>query len=248
MDAPKEIQANFKKEDFKPYMLNHFNEGCPTNSTCTKAMGKKYKGWSETLSASASLTKTKDKLRVLDSFRKDVGIPFEVWVTQTQKHNSELITWEGNCNYHNREGEKKIKLGVTFVKNIDDLNPLEEKQEIASRKLYRLDPSTNKITRYRVPQNDTPLYIDGEELVYQRSEDGIYYALSINPEGYLGIVDAATPNEFPQSIPCPKILKEAQSDHGADFEKDIYAGVYCQQTWNKQSNSQDIVLLGWSCD
>ena len=71
MDAPKEIQANFKKEDFKPYMLNHFNEGCPTNSTCTKAMGKKYKGWSETLSASASLTKTKDKLRVLDSFRKE---------------------------------------------------------------------------------------------------------------------------------------------------------------------------------
>ncbi len=245
MDAPPQVQANFKKEDFKPYMLDHYNEGCPTNSTCTKNMGMLYKKWSQALS-NASLQKNNTK--ILEDFRKSAGIPFEVWVTQTQKHQSNLITWEGNCNYHNREGEKKIKIGVALIKNIDDLLEMEKSKSIATRKLYRLNPNGNKITRYRIPQADTPLYIDGDELIYQRSENGIYYGISINPEGHLGIVDTETPREFPQSMPCPKVLKEAQSSHSEDFEKEIYAGVYCQRTWNSQSKIFETILLGWSCD
>ncbi len=252
MDAPKEIQADFKKEDFKPYMLNHYNEGCPTNSTCTKSMGLRYKEWSSTLSSTVGMKKgkekDKEKARILESFRKEKGLPFEVWVTESEKHHPDLILWEGNCNYHNREGHKKIQLGVTFIKKLDDLNVLEKMGVLASRKLYHLNPATNKITRYRVPQNDTPLYMDGEEMIYQRSEDGIYYGISINPEGYISVVDTISPDEFPRSIPCPDLLNQAQGDHPEDFEKDIYAGVYCQQTWNKQTKSLDIILLGWSCD
>ncbi len=245
MDAPAEVQATFKEEDFRPYMLDHYNEGCPTNSTCTKEMGMLYKKWSEALSASAG----KKKLtQGLENFRRQVGVPFEVWVTQTDKHYPGLITWEGNCNYHNREGEKKIKIGVSLVKNIDDLLELEKTQIIATRKLYRLNPSTNKVIRYRIPQADTPLYIDGDALIYQRSENGIYYGISINPEGHLTVVDTETPQEFPKSLPCPKILNEVQTAHPEDFEKEIYAGVYCQKTWNRQSKAFETILLGWSCD
>ncbi|MBC98316.1 MAG: hypothetical protein CME63_11235 [Halobacteriovoraceae bacterium] len=244
MDAPKEIQKNFKREDFKPYMLDHFNEGCPTNSTCTKKMGKLYKNWSQTLS---SLSQNKKMNEKLESYRREKGIPFEVWVTQTEKHNPELITWEGNCNYHNREGHQKIKIGVALIKNISDLNNLEEKNLIATRKIYRLGHG-NKVIRYKVPQSDTPLYIAGDDLIYQRSENGIYYGLSINPEGHLGIIDTVSPPEFPKSMPCPKVLEEVKKDHPEDFEKEIYAGVYCQRIWNHSSKKMDTLLLGWSCD
>jgi len=245
MDAPKEIQTNFKKEDFKPYMLDHFNEGCPTNSTCNKDMGKLYQKWMQTLSATSD---SKIKVKKLEDFRKMAGIPFEIWLTQTDKHHPKLISWEGNCNYHNREGHKKIKMGISFISNIDDLATLEKDKVISIRKLYRLNSNTNKIIRYQTPQADTPLYVNGDDLIYQRSESGIYYGISISPEGYLSIVDTLTPLEYPESIPCPKTLKQAQIDHPEDFETEIYAGVYCQKTWNSQSKDFDILLLGWSCD
>lgn len=248
MDAPKDIQATFKREDFKPYMLKHYNEGCPTNSTCTKEMGQLYKKWSDTLSENAD---SKKITKALESFRKKVGIPFEVWITKTDKHHPDLVAWEGNCNYHNREGEKKIKIGVTMVRNIDDLNALEKKGIISTRKLYRLSSNKNnvsKVVRYRIPQSDTPLYFDGDKLIYQKSEDGIYYGLAISPEGKLKIVDTITPKEYPQSLPCPKVLKEAQAAHPKDFESEIYAGVYCQRTWNRATKKYEIILLGWSCD
>lgn len=245
MDAPKDVQATFKREDFKPYMLKHYNEGCPTNSTCTKEMGRRYKKWSKALRTNAH---SKKITKALERFRKKNGIPFEVWITKTDKHHPDLIAWEGNCNYHNREGEKKIKIGVAMIKNIDDLNGLEKEKIIATRKLYRLNVTGNKVTRYRIPQNDTPLYLDGDNLIYQRSEDGIYFGLSITPAGKLAIVDTITPPEFPKSLACPKLLKEAQKDHPEDFEQEIYAGVYCQKTWNRSRKKFETLLLGWSCD
>ena len=139
-------------------------------------------------------------------------------------------------------------MGISFIRNIDDLSSLEKDKVISIRKLYRLNSKTNKIIRYQTPQADTPLYVNGDDLIYQRSESGIYYGISISPEGYLTVVDTLTPQEYPESIPCPKALKQAQIDHPEDFETEIYAGVYCQKTWNSQSKDFDILLLGWSCD
>jgi hypothetical protein len=246
MDAPKALQENFKKEDFKPYMLKHYNEGCPTNSTCTVKMGLRYKKWSDILSSITKINQNKEKK--LDQFRKKEGIPFEVWVKETDQHNPNLITWESHCNFHNQEGKKKIKLGTALIANIDDLNSLEKENTISSRKLYLLDDKNKKVTRFRVPQVDSPLYIEGDKLIYQRSENGHYYGLSISAAGNLKVMPPQTPQNYPKRIPCPEVLEKARLDHSEDFDPEIYSDFYCRNVWNTRNKKWNTILLGWSCD
>lgn len=241
--APQELQKDFKESQFKSHMINHFNDGCPTNSECSAQMGKAYKRWSETLSNFAS---EKEGWRLLDKFRKENGVPFEVWATSKASAQEGVIFWDSPCESHNKANEENYHLGIVMAKNLKDLAPLEKQGKIHFRflKLYR---GENKpILSFKALRGETPLYIDGNNLIYQKLEEGHSYGLSVTDSGNLGVVKIKKPNEFPRSLDCPeKLVKDLDK---STMPENLYAGVYCQQTWNMASNQYDIILVGWSCN
>lgn len=242
MDAPKTIRQGFTKEQFKPHMLNHFNEGCPANSECTPRLGELYKEWTElaqTFSGKSQITKR------LDSFRRRNGIPFPLWITEEGSSKDNLIVWDSPCENHNLKNEKKIKIGLAFVDNLKKLNSLKNDQKVILRFL-RIDLGNGKFKEIETLRDENPLYLDGEKLIYQLNEEGAYFGLSVSPTGDLEVVDTKTPPEFPRSIDCPDYMEKSIKEK--EVKKNLYSGFYCQSIWNNKKAKYDIVQVGWSCN
>src|SRR5690606_29800027 len=60
-------------KEFKPFMIEHPFEGCPGGSACTKQTGLMRKQWQDLLK------KKPRRLKNLENFRKENGIPLAVW-------------------------------------------------------------------------------------------------------------------------------------------------------------------------
>ncbi len=228
-------------DDFKPHMLFHENKGCPTNSGCTEEMGKSYQKWIDTL---ARVHKKKDSHLILENLRKSIGVPIDIWIAEKASEEKNLIYWESPCRQHNLEGQEKIGIGVAMAKDIGSLLPLEKEKKIFLRRLYRM--KGEKLVSYFSLRDENPLYLNGDKLVFQRSVEGHYYGLSINQKGALQIEPSQTPASFPQSIECPSDFVEKMK--AIELPKNLYAGVYCQKTWNKENKKLETILVGWSCN
>lgn len=242
-DAPKEKQKEFSQDEFKPHMIDHFNEGCPANSECSPEMGKLHKRWVDNLT---NFSKEKDGWRLLDRFRKTNGVPFEVWSTEKALAKENIIFWDSPCRDHNQEGKPKISIGIVIVNHLKKLKELVDNKKVYLRFLKIYQGKGKPAKSYMTLRGDNPLYIEDNKLIYQRLEEGHYYGLSVAQSGELNIVATKSPPEFPQSIECPKeLVDELKSDPNPE---NLYAGIYCQKTWNMTKKDFDILMVGWSCN
>jgi hypothetical protein len=105
-----------------------------------------------------------------------------------------------------------------------------------------------RITERIVPRSDTPLYFDGDNLIYQIEFEGNYFSQSLTKKGEMRVVESITPKEFPKTIDCPKNLLNVASKKKEKLNQDLYLGFFCQRTWDKQTGSSNIILLPWSCN
>jgi hypothetical protein len=241
--APTTKQSNFTEDQFKPHMINHFNEGCPTNSECSPEMGMLYKRWVKTVT---NFAKEKDGWRLLERFRKANGVPFEVWATEKSKASEGIIFWDSPCRNHNIEGKEKIRIGIVMVPHLNKLKKLTTSNNIYLRFLKIFQGKKKKSKTYNTLRGENPLYIENDKLIYQRLEEGQYYGLSVDQSGGLNIISTKTPPEYPQSIDCPQELVEELKSFPPS--ENLYAGVYCQKTWNMTKKKFDILMVGWSCN
>lgn len=233
-------------ENFKPHMLFHENEGCPANSGCSVEMGKRYQKW---IDAVSQVQNQKNSHLYLEEVRKVTGVPIDLWIPEKASEEKELIYWESPCRQHNIEGQEKIGIGVAMAKSLDHLKKLEEQKKVFLRRLYRLKNQKGeepKIEEFFSLRGENPLYLDGDRLIFQRSAEGNYYALSINKEGAVEVIPSKAPPYLPQSMDCPadfvKKIKEVK------MPQNLYAGVYCQKTWDMKSQGFETILVGWSCN
>ncbi len=241
--APKDQQKIFTEDQFKPHMVDHYNQGCPANSECSPAMGKLYKRWTDTLN---NFGGEKEGHRLLEKFRSQNGVPFEVWTTEKASAKDNVIFWDSPCQEHNQEGQKKIGIGMVMVKNLKELKGLTKEGKIYLRSLKLLEEEKSPILTYQTLRGETPLYIENNHLIYQKMEEGQSYGLSVSRKGALKVVSTQVPKDYPRSIDCPKVLvDEAKKEQSP---KNLYAGFYCQKTWNKTTDKFNVLMVGWSCN
>ena len=246
------ITATPLKQDknFKPHMLNHSYEGCPTNSRCTQKVGQHFKRWlailkQETQNLSNKKTYLEGKTWPrLDKFRKKYGIPLEVWSFPSKKNPDNLIYWDSPCEYHNKK-DQKVMVSLALAKDLRELQKLEKKNhKIMLARSLLLEPS-GKTREYLVPRGMGPLYLDGESLVYTKENQGLYYGIRIKHIGKISVTIPALPQQYPKTVSCPDPLVKKFA-HIFPSKK-IYQGVYCQNLWNNKSNRYQTMIFGWSC-
>lgn len=241
--APKDQQKSFTPEKFKPHMVDHFNQGCPANSECSPKMGRLYKRWTDSLN---NFAKEKEGYRLLEKFRKQNGVPFEVWTTSKAKPEDDIIYWDSPCEQHNLEEQEHFGIGMVMVRNLKELDAKVKEGKVILRELKHSPGSGGVITSYSALRGETPLYIENNNLVYQKMDEGQSYGLSVSVKGDLEVVSTITPKEYPQSVDCPKDLEELGQKSQAP--KNLFGGFYCQKTWNKTTGALDTIMVEWSCN
>lgn len=241
--APKDKQKNFTEDQFKPHMVDHFNQGCPANSECSPKMGKLYKRWTESLENFAS---EKQGYRLLEKFRNENGVPFEVWTTSKKTPEDDVISWDSPCEQHNLEGQDKFGIGMVMVKDLKELKSRINKEKVILRYLVVSPKNGNATKTYQTLRGETPIYIENDNLIYQKMDEGQSYGLSVGKNGDLKVVATITPKEFPRSIDCPRNLQEEAIRNKTP--KNLYSGFYCQKTWNRTTDQFDTIMVGWSCN
>lgn len=243
MNAPKDQQTEFTESEFKPHMIDHFNEGCPTNSECSPELGLLFKSWSELAKSFSGKNYSPDRL---ENFRKRNGVPIPIWITEKGTVKDKLIIWDSPCRDHNLEKEEKIKIGMIFVDHLKKMESLVNDKKILMRFLRIYQGEDKPPKEIQSLRGETPLYFDGDKLIYQLSVEGAYYSLSLSQTGELKIVDTKTPEEYTQSMECPKVMEDDLKKR--EITKNLYSGFYCKRVWNIKSKKFEIIQVGWSCN
>ena len=236
--------ATFAEENtkFKPHMLDHINEGCPTNSSCLPQTGKRYKQWIDLLKKKS--LKGARRWTTLERFRQKNRIPLEIWSFPQAEKIENLIHWDGHCPNHNQKNNK-IQMALALAKNFTELGKLERERKIYIPRSLLLETS-GTTQEYFVLRGSGPLYLDGNALVYIKETEGVYYGLRIEPQGTLSVVPPQRPSYQSQEVKCPKVLNERFARHS--FPKQLYQGTYCRSFWNKKKKVYQTMIFGWSCN
>ncbi len=221
-------------KEFKPFMVEHPFEGCPGGSACTKATGEQRKAWQD------SLKKKPRRLKNLEAFRQQKGIPLAVWSRQISPVPTGLALWHSPCPAHNIEG-KKIYLAETIAKNFSELS---KNPHIIVRKSLVRDGAGNFI-EYPILRGEAPLYIHKKQLYFNLDIEGEYFGLALDPSGAVTVVDPITPERFPENVACPPdLLKAFQA---LPVPPQFYQGASCSSIWDIDAKAFRTIVLGWSC-
>jgi len=231
-----------KKERFKPYMIDHSIEGCPTNSICDKKAALIRKKWLKLIQSNDS---KKKKIKNIEHFRKKFGVPFPIWVGPLGIKDKSVISWRSPCSHHTQKGNEKIFIGEKFLKNIKNLYSKNEKKFMAQKAFMLLD--SHKIKEFFIPRDDTPLLVESNQLIFQFEYYGHYYGLAIKENGQVRVIENQRPKDhWPVNIECPKKLVTKFR-----FEKlanTLNLGHFCQAIWNKSTKKYQSMIFGHSCN
>ena len=221
---------------FLPYMAEHENLGCPSNSQCSKKIGIIRH---QLLGIAKSNDGNKiDKLR---SFISSYGILLPVWGRESAQKNKELILWDSSCKAHNKEKFESMKLVEAFSKS---LNSLKNEKDLFIPRAIMVDRKSKRVRN--VVRGDAPILIDGDDLIYIQEIEGFYFGLRLDSKGNTQIEDAPKVTNYPSEVRCSdEVTKELLSLAPVEH---LYQGAYCKIVWNKKSKKYETLALGWSCD
>lgn len=215
--------------------FDHIHAGCPENSSCSKEMGAYYERFRQVLK-SKSLKKQKQ-------FLKKEGIPFATWSRPPKKESSKknfqnFIEWDSQCANHH----KKIFMAQVKARS---LRQLKDSEQFIVRKAL-IENKPGDYTLYHVPRGVGPLYLNGQDLIYLKYFEGLYYGLSINRKGKLSIVQPQTPSQYTMNVDCGAKLTKAFKDLG--MTSPLYTYSYCLNVWNEKTKRMHKMILGRDCD
>lgn len=221
---------------FLPYMAEHENLGCPSNSKCSKKIGIIRH---QLLGIAKS--GDKDKIKKMRSFISSYGILLPVWGREKAQKNNDLILWDSSCKAHNKEKLESMKLVEVFSKN---LNSLDKEKDLFIPRAIMADRKSKRVRS--VIRGDAPILIDGDDLIYIQEIEGFYFGLRLDIKGNIRIEDAPKVSNYPSEVRCSdEVTKELLS---LSPVKHLYQGAYCKIVWNKKSKKYETLALGWSCD
>ncbi|CBW26967.1 hypothetical protein BMS_2161 [Halobacteriovorax marinus SJ] len=221
---------------FLPYMAEHENLGCPSNSQCSKKIGLIRHQW-----INIAKSNSPNKLKRMNNFINSYGALIPVWGRESSQANKELILWDSSCKNHNNEKLESMKLIEVYSKNI---NSLKDQKDIFIPNALRLNkkkPTTRKVIR-----GDAPVLIDGDDFLYIKESEGFYYGLRLKSNGEIRVEETPKVTNYPSEIKCSDEHTKALLSMSP--VKNLYQGSYCKIIWNRKSKSYETLAFGWSCD
>lgn len=219
--------------EFKSYMIDHPFEGCPSGSKCTKDTGIIRKQFA------AILKSKKNKVKLLEDFRKKVGIPLSVWSQPVTTVAKGLSLWNSPCSNHNQP-EKQILLAEVMA---SDFRKLKNLKNVIVRKAVVL--MNNKLIVYPAIRDESPLYISQEKLVYNLDDEGEYYSIAIGRDEGVNVVTPTKIRNYPENVACPDLLIEKFKQ--IENPPLLYQGLSCKSIWDVEAKIYRTMAQGWSC-
>lgn len=216
-------------ENFQAFMIDHAYEGCPTNSECTKELGIKRKSWSDLLQKHSSLSDLK-------ALTQKYGHPFKVWFEPKKVDNSKLISWNSPCDIHNKE-EQIIRTGEYFLKS-----HLKTSEAILFHKVYF--EKGNEVIEYIIPRDESPLYKDGNDLIFLLEEKGRFYGLKVTAQNDFSLIKSPATKVFSETVSCPKKLSDYFKKNAS---KELYSFFNCKALWNVKTKKLETFIVGKAC-
>jgi len=238
-----------RQEDFKPYMLGHIHEGCPSNSTCSKTTGAKRKRWIDVIKASPS--DQKKTARGLERFRKQYGLPIGFWIHTEKVEKGEpehnLIIWDSHCsNHQSKDPKQRIFMGEVMVKSMSELEKITvPEHQLFINKTWTIEKS-GKINSYYHPRAEFPIMVDSRGIYITREDEGKYYGIQISSKGSLSVVPINNPKSFPREVSCPPALDAVFKTNLK--MSNLYMGHYCKALWNNTTKEYQTFVFSWSCN
>ena len=229
IEEPKSKAVDVEKLTLETGM--HENPGGPENSDCNQATGKKFSKWYQFLKSSKNNTE-------IENYIKSEGMPAPAWSTIEKYHDQEMAFWDSRCLAH-RQKNNKIYEAILFPKGV-----LQDSNELFWDDLFVM-LSPDNITKYQIPRNERPIYLDGIQIVYIKEENDRYLGIKLDAQGNISITDLITPAELPQLVDCPDLLKnqfKAEKNN-----KKLYHSYQCQTIWNIQSKKSAIIMYYLAC-
>lgn len=209
-------------------MLDHINKGCPTNSQCSKELGMIRLQWE-------NLFKEKKSPKEFNRFIKKNGFPLKAWVKTIDSKDSDVISWHSQCETHRKE-EINIRTAELFHKKSFKNNILYHKIFIEKE---------GGIQKYIVPRNESPLFLDGNDLYFTIEEAGSYYGLKVDKNNTFNIVQTKKTDHFVEATNCSEALKKKFISEIND--KNLYMFMNCRLIWNKKKKSYSKYITGKAC-
>lgn len=237
---PSSLKKNLTYEDFE-----HENKGCPENSICDEQMGLHRKKWLNLLKK-IDLQKMKEakKVGLIENFRQKHGLPTHFYIQLEEAKQKRPIVWSSECKLHQ---QNKIYLGEAFVSKTNKNEATWHKGK--EKKQYELlfDPIIvyrgKKKLKFYAPKGETPLYLDGDELVFVREDEGVFYGLKISTQGKWTVISSKGHNNSRYIAG----LEDTKCPSQTEFNKDIYQSQYCRKIWDKTKKEFQIIRFVWSC-
>lgn len=220
---------------------DHAEDGCPSNSYCSPLAGNERKKW---IAFMDKLTVTGSaRIQRLEEFRKKTGIPLTAWINAERQKDKDIISWDSRCLHHQKEGNVYFQAEILAPA----LATLKERKLVLDQTYTII--KDNVVRTYVTPREEYPLYLDGDDLVFLREEEGSYYALKITPAGLGEIIEASTlaSDDYPTEIKCPDALINFAKER--EKGRNLYiASPFCKQIKNIKTKENQIFLFNKSCN
>jgi hypothetical protein len=225
--------------EFKPHMLHHLHEGCPTNAECSADYGKVRQVWRKSLEQ-LLINREVNVASTLERVRQEVGMPLSIWVKAAGAQDQSLSTWNSSCRRHNLEtGE--VFWGELMAKNLNDRN--EQDQPFMYNRLALEHSGQARLMR--TLRDSLPSMIIDDQLYFTYGEAGIYFGLLIDLQGELKIINPLTIEHQAREVPCPENLK-AQLESWPHFSL-VFERSYCRAIWDDTQKTWRTLAVGWAC-
>lgn len=215
--------------------LAHKNKGCPLNSICGQEMGLKKAQWDETLKSLPKETTLAAKK--LEEFRKKNGLLLPVWTISNTQEEKDLIKWNSPCPQH-QNPENNLFQAEVFAPNFASL----DKNRFLEEEAFLLEEN-NKITPYKIPNKELPLFLIGKEMIFSMASEGVYFYLGVDPAGNIRVIDTKNTEFTPTDMECPKELISKIDQ----LSKGLYSGHFCKNIYNSSLKKYQTLLFGLTC-
>ncbi|MBI2520970.1 MAG: hypothetical protein HYV97_11150 [Bdellovibrio sp.] len=220
---------------------------------CNEEMGKQRQKW---LSVVKQVRDKKLNITALEDFRKNQGLPFNVWLKGEMQPKDEITTapadlgklkvnekgpvayWDSPCEYH-RKQERPIHTAQIFLKGLAAKSLATTIRNfhgmIQLQKAYLFDQNvgpngTPLLSEFVIPRDETPLLILPKKLVFVMEEEGLFYHLNIDHSGDIQITEPTSnnSNQLSESVACPDYALRPLTQL-LNQDKTIYQVAQCRQ-------------------
>lgn len=233
------VNSSFAKDELQYSKIDR--PGCPENSECSEATGKKRKYFQAELKK--FLTKKISVTELNINLAAEKAFPYSLFVKNLNHDEPGLALWESQCKHH-KKGQKYF-LADYFVGKVD-LPKMSELKFVVNPLLVQLEDK--KFIQLPAFTSEYPVEINLNQKIYAatylREDEGRFYFVSLDQNGKIQIVESPQINT-PETTVCSKELTEEFLKISESNQ--FYEVINCKKIWLKSTKTWVTAAYGVPC-